>query len=151
MLVSTLTELFMRANIFVDPSNEIDFGWDRDYVDRLITFPTVGLDIWGGEGLDGIVRIMRIEEGHGPVPDNASFDYHVGLNAFTKSRVDTVILATVRENQAPYIEREYIITLSEAEQAALYRQLDEQCREILGKSCEDLLAEARKRMEAELF
>ena len=113
-----------------------------------MTFPTVGLDIWGGDGLDGIVRIMRIKEGHGPVPDDASIDYHVGLNAFTKSRVDTAILATVRENQA---EQEYIITLSEAEQAALYRQLDEQCREILGRSCEDLLAEARKRMEAELL
>ena len=137
----------MRANIFVDPAAEIDYGWDQAYVDYPVVFPTVGLDIWGGDGLDGIVRIMRIEEGHGSLPDDASIDYRVGLNAFTKSRVDTVILATVRENQA---EREYIITLSEAEQAALHRQLDEQCREILGKSCDDLLAEARKRMEAEL-
>ena len=143
-----LTDYFMRANIFVDPSNEIDYGWDQAYVDYPVTFPTVGLDIWGGEGLDSIVRIMQIEEGHEPVPDDASIDYRVGLNTFTKSRVDTVILATVRENQA---EQEYIITLSEAEQAALYRQLDEQCREILGRSCEDLLAEARKRMEAELL
>lgn len=151
MLIPTLTDYFMRANIFVDPSNEIEYGWDQAYVDYPITFPTVGLEIWGGEGLDDIVRIMRIEEGHGPVPDAASFDYRVGLNTFTKSRVDTVILATVRENQSLYIEREYIITLSEAEQEALYRQLDEQCRDHLGKSCEDLLAEARRRMEAELL
>ena len=147
MRVPALIDYFMRANIFVDPSNEIDYGWDQAYVDYPVTFPTVGLEIWGGEGLDSIVRIMRIEEGHGPVPDDASFDYRVGLNAFTKSRVDTVILATVRENQSPYIEHEYIITLSEAEQESLYRQLGEH----LGKSCEDLLAEARRRMEAELL
>ena len=133
-------ELCIRLYIFIVA--------DQAYVDYPVVFPTIGLDIWGGEGLDSIVRIMRIEEGRGPVPDDASIDYRVGLNTFTKSRVDTVILATVRET---HIEREYIITLSEAEQAALYRQLDEQCREILGRSCEDLLAEARKRMEAELL
>ena len=41
----------------------------------------------------------------------------------------------------------YTIDLSPDEQTALYNRLDEQCRKYLGKSCEELLAEARKAME----
>lgn len=44
-------------------------------------------------------------------------------------------------------EETYTIDLTEEEQIAIYNRLDEQCRKYEGKSCEELLAEAKKRME----
>ena len=44
-------------------------------------------------------------------------------------------------------EKKYAIDLTAEEQAAVYKQLDSQCRTYLGKSCEELLAEAGKEME----
>ena len=46
-------------------------------------------------------------------------------------------------------EELYTIDLTEEEQVLIYAQLDEQCRRHEGKSCEELLKEAEKRMEEE--
>ena len=41
------------------------------------------------------------------------------------------------------------VDLSEEEQKAVWEELDRQCRERLGKGCEELLSEARKRMNTD--
>ena len=46
-------------------------------------------------------------------------------------------------------ESRYFIDLTAEEQAAIYARLDEQCKRYLGKSCEELLAEAGKALEEE--
>ena len=50
---------------------------------------------------------------------------------------------------APDVDERYTIDLSEEDQRELYAALDRECREKLGKGCEDLLAEARTRMRSE--
>jgi hypothetical protein len=47
-------------------------------------------------------------------------------------------------------EELYTIELNAEEQTAIYNRLDEQCRKYEGKSCEELLAEARKQMEEDM-
>ena len=39
--------------------------------------------------------------------------------------------------------------LTEEEQEAVYEEFDRQCRELLGKGCDGLLAEARERMNTD--
>jgi hypothetical protein len=46
-------------------------------------------------------------------------------------------------------EELYTIDLTAEEQQAVYDRLDEQCREHEGKSCEELLKEAERRMREE--
>ena len=46
-------------------------------------------------------------------------------------------------------EARYFIDLTAEEQSVIYAQLDEQCKIYLGKSCEELLAEAGKELEEE--
>ena len=43
----------------------------------------------------------------------------------------------------------YFIDLTVEEQSALYARLDEQCKMYLGKSCEELLAEAGEELKEE--
>ena len=46
-------------------------------------------------------------------------------------------------------ESRYFIDLTAEEQSVIYARLDEQCKIYLGKSCEELLAEAGKELEEE--
>ena len=146
----TLTDHFMQSNIFVDSLSEIEYGWDQAYVSYPTVFATVGLEIVGGSGLCNIVDRIRMDEGTLAValPDDG-YRFFVGLNDYTDSKVDTLIIAKVDAIEAADFGLEYPIDLSREEQHALYRRLDEECEVAYGKSCEDLLAEARNRMERE--
>lgn len=75
------------------------------------------------------------------------YDFYIGLNDWDKTKVDTCIDAIVCNSNSVDEGECYTIDLTPDEQIALYNRLDEQCRKYLGKSCEDLLAEARKAME----
>ena len=73
--------------------------------------------------------------------------FYVGLNDYTDSKVDTCITVIITNSESPDNEDFYTIDLSEEEQKALYRRLDEESRILFGKSCEDLLEGARAEME----
>jgi hypothetical protein len=61
--------------------------------------------------------------------------------------MDSCIEFVVVNSDSEDNEQLYTIDLTADEQDALYARLDEQCRKYLDKGCEELLAEARKRME----
>ena len=65
-------------------------------------------------------------------------------------KIDICIGFVVVNSAADDNEREYIIDLSPEEQERMYARLDEQCRGFLRKGCEELLAEARVRMEGDM-
>ena len=129
-----MTDSFMRENIFLYPQAEICYGVSEAFVSHPCRFATAGFEVCGGNGLQLIVDGMR-EDAEGD--DNYAF--YVGLNDYTKSKVDTCITA-VSDN-----EETYIIDLSEEEQEALYRRLDEEAKKVYGMSCEEILEEARRR------
>lgn len=68
------------------------------------------------------------------------------LSDIEKYKVDPFILVEVHDSEAADDWNLFCIDLSSEEQKWLYQVLDGQFKTV-GKSCEDLLAEARKQME----
>lgn len=157
----TLTEGFVRDEVFVDFGSEVMYGDDQAYIDYPTRFPTVGFQLMATNGLVQIADRIRKDKGFKPMHpmdeytddtcDNEGFyDFYVGLNGFTDTHMDTCIDFVVVNSDSEDNEEMYTIDLSQDEQTAIYSRLDEQCRKYLEKGCEELLAEARKRMEEDL-
>lgn len=154
----TLIDRFMRENVSIDPNTEIMYGSDQAYVNYPSRFATVGFEILAGYGLQLLVDRLRKDLGFKPLEpiDDEDYDkdcdqtgeyyFYVGLNDYTDSKVDTCITVIIESDESPDNEEIYTIDLSDEEQKALYRRLDEECRILFGKSCEDLLEEARAEM-----
>lgn len=156
----TLLEGFVRDQIYIDFGAEILFGEDQCCLDQPQRFPTVGFQLMVTEGLVQIADRIRKDEGYRPMHpldeftddtcDNEGwYDFYVGINGFADNHMDNCIEFVVVNADSEDNEELYTIDLLEQEQKAVYNRLDEQCRKYLEQSCEDLLAEARKRMEDE--
>jgi len=156
-----LLEGFVKDEIFIDFGSEIMYGDDQCYIDYPCRFPTVGFQLMATNGLTQIADRIRKDAGFKPMHpmdeytddtcDNEGFyDFYVGLNGFADNHMDSCIEFVVVNSDSEDNEELYTIDLDAAEQAAIYSRLDEQCRKYAGKSCEELLAEARKRMEEDL-
>jgi hypothetical protein len=118
----------------------------------------VGFQLMATNGLTGIADRIRKDQGFRPMhpldeytndtcDNDGWYDFYVGLNGFTDNHMDTCIEFVVVNSDSEDNEELYTIDLTKDEQAAIYSRLDEQCRKYLDKGCEELLAEARKRME----
>lgn len=156
--IPTLIDRFMRENVSIDPHTEIMYGSDQAYVNCPCRFAMVGFEICAGYGLQLLVDRLRKDLGFKPLEpiDDEDYDkdcdqtgeyyFYVGLNDYTDSKVDTCITVIIANSESPDNEEIYTIDLSDEEQRALYRRLDEESRILFGQSCEDLLGEARKEM-----
>ena len=156
--IPTLIDRFMRENVFIDPHSEIMYDSDQAYVNCPRRFATVGFGIIAGYGLQLLVDRLRKDLGFKPLEpiDDEDYDkdcdqegeyyFYAGLNDYTDSKVDNCITVIIANSESPDNEELYTIDLSEEEQEALYRRLDEESRILFGKSCEDLLEEARAEM-----
>lgn len=151
--------LDVKKAIWLDNEGYWSFGSDQAYIDYPVRFPTVTIALESTIILDKIVDAMRVEAGHKPMfPDNWDeldpeewddegwYNFYIGLNGFTDTMVDTCIEAVVQSEWAEDNEQSYYIDLSEAEQIAIYHELDRQLRERFSTSCEELLEEARQEM-----
>lgn len=121
--------------------NEILYGSDQAYVSYPTRFATVTLPLVPTGDLLGAVNGLRT--GLDPVDD---VEFSVGLNDFTSTKLDNCIEAVIAATDAADVEERYTIELSEEAQQEVFAALDQECREKLGKGCEDLLAEARMKM-----
>ena len=81
---------------------------------------------------------------------NGWYDFYYGVNDLPDVRGDTCIEFIVVSDGAEDNGEIYSIDLSQEERLAMYNRMDEQCRKYLGKSCMDLLAEDRRRMEEDM-
>ncbi len=154
----SLLEGFIKDTLFIDFSSEILYGSDQVCMDYLSRFATVTFQLIDTAGLSQIVDRIRKDLGFKPMHPMDEFtdetcdktgwyDFFLGINGFDDHHLDTYIEAIVISENAPDNEELYTIDLDENEQKYVFAQLDEQCRQHLGKSCEELLAEAGKRME----
>ena len=154
----TLTEGFAKDQVFIDFDAEVMYGDDQCYIDYPCRFPTVGFQLMATNGLSQIADRIRKDAGFKPMHamdeysddtcDNEGwYDFYIGLNGFADNHMDSCIEFVVVNDDSEDNEELYTIDLTADEQAAIYARMGEQCRKYLGQSCEELLAEAKKRME----
>lgn len=150
----TLTEWFVRDNIFIEFAGEILYGSEQANLTYPRRFATVEFPLSATEGLIQIADRVRKEAGFRPIRpmdeytgetcDNAAwYDFYTGISTFSENRMGGCIEFVVVNADSEDNEKLYVIELSEEEKQAVFNRLDEQCREHLGKSCEELLQEAR--------
>ena len=154
----TLTEGVIREQIYIDFDAEVHYGSDQVNEFYPVRFPTVGFQLKATNGLSEIADRIRKDLGFAPMhpmdeytdetcDGEGWYDFFIGLNGYSKTRVDSGIEFIVVNSDSPDNEESYTIVLNESEQEFIYSRLDEQCQKYLGKSCEELLAEAQKEME----
>ena len=155
-----LIESFVKDAVFVDFGSEIIYGSDQQNVNYPSVFPTVQFQLMATYGLSQIADRIRKDAGFKPMHpmdefaddtcDNEGwYDFYVGINGFTHNHMDSCIEFYVVNADSEDNESRYFIDLTAEEQAKVFDRLDEQCKTYLGKSCEELLAEAGKELEEE--
>ena len=153
-----LVEAFLKDELFIDFGAEVMYGDDQMCLDYPYRFATVGFQLMATSGLAQIADRIRKDQGFKPMhpmdeftddtcDQNGWYDFYIGLNDWSSSKVDSCIDVIVVNSDSLDNEECYTIDLDGKEQEYVYARLDEQCRKYLGKSCEDLLVEARKAME----
>ena len=151
MKVASLMEHVVRGSVYIDVSSGYELGWDQAYVCYPIVFPTVSFRLMETPVLCQIADSIRMEAGFKPLYDGGEevsgwYDFHVGINGYTPSGLDTCIIFELVNGDAPDTWESYVIDLSECEQVQIYERLNEECVEGFGKTCEELLEDAKKEM-----
>ena len=142
----------LRSAIYLDVMEDYQLGDDQACLNYPMRYPTVEFELVDTIELCEIVDTIRKGKGYRPVLEeggdtSAWYSMYLGLNGYTSTGLDTSILAIVVNSDSEDNEQPYYLDLSEDEQRAIFKLLDEQCREHYGKSCADLLEEARQAME----
>lgn len=154
----SILEAILNNDIHVDFREEILFGSDQIYDTFPKRFATVGMCLVGNDCLCEIADEIRTKDGHIPLFSKDGefgkdydpygwYNFYFGLNGLKDCRVDTAIEFTVASDFADDDGEVYYIELSLEEQKLLYSCIDRQFKIELGKSVEDILAEAEKEME----
>ena len=149
-----LVEGFLKDNLFIDLGSEILYGWDQVCIYCPITFATVTFQLISTSGLSQIVDRIRKDAGFKPMhpmdeytestcDNNGWYDFYISINDLKECRVDTCITAVVVNSDSDDNEAIYTIDLDVNEMKYVYARLDDQCRQYLGKSCDELIKEAR--------
>lgn len=150
-------DMILRDHIF------IDFGADYQFSDEQINltyptrFPVVRFQLMATSLLVSLIDRMRKDSGFTPFypvdeytesmcDKEGWYDFYIGLNGWSDSKVDCCIEAVVCNSSSADEGELYTLYLTHDEQTILYNRLDEQCRKHLGKSCEELLMEASAEM-----
>ena len=71
--------------------------------------------------------------------------FYVGINNYSQSKTDNYLMLVVYQEDGD--EALHLIELKDGAKEVLYERLDDQCRKKLGKSCDKLLKEAKKRIK----
>ena len=152
----SLIEGILKECVVVDFDADIHPGMELNEDGNQVAI--VGFELYSDYTLGLIVDRMRKELGFKPLEpiDDEDYDeccdqdgeyyFFVNLTDAEPSKVEPSIAAMLVNSESPDNEDIYEIELTEEEQKAVYKCLDKQCREELGKSCEDLLAEAREEL-----
>ena len=149
---------FPLDQIRIDFDTEIMYSSDQTDVHFPAHCPTVIFSLRDTDVLVSLADKIRTSGGGKPLypmegypeescDQNGWYNFYIGINDFPAPPVDTSISAYVNSPDYADDGYEYAIPIPEADMSALYESLDNQCRKHLGKSCADLLAEARMEME----
>lgn len=150
---------FPLDQIRIDFDTEIMYSSDQTDVHFPAHFPTVIFSLHDTDALVSMADKIRTSGGGRPLypmegypeeacDQNGWYNFYIGINDSPAPPVDTSISAYVDSPDCEDNGSYYAIPIPEADMSALFQSLDAQCRKHLGKSCADLLTEARKEMEA---
>ena len=153
-----MIERIVQDHVFIDFSADYIYGDEQIDVTYPARFATVGFQLMSTNLLASLVDRIRKEEGSTPFypvdeyteamcGHDGWYDFYIGLNAWNETRTDSCIEAVVCNSHSADEGQRYTIDLSHEEQIAMFNRLDEQCRKHLGKSCDELLAEAEAVMK----
>lgn len=147
--VKSLLERVVSGAIYIDVSCGYELGSDQAYVCYPIVFPTVTFRLVETPVLCQVADAIRMEAGFKPLYDGSEeihgwYDFRIGINGYTESGLNTLIEFELVNGDAPDTWESYAIDLSEDEQRVIYERLNEECVEAFGKTCEELLEEARR-------
>ena len=156
----TLTQTLIKDAIFIDFGSEVVYGSDQAYINSPVRFPTVTFELVSSALLTKVADRIRMEQGFRPMYPVAGYDenacdedgwyrFSIGINGFADNKMDASIEFVVENSESEDNDEHYAIYLNPGEQMVIYERLNEQCIKHLGKSCEELLAEARKEIPAE--
>ena len=156
----TLTEKFISDAIRIDLGGEILYGSDQVFDTNPVRFPTVEFILKATDVLVEIADRIRFEKGYPPVYPRAEgmnydtdgfYNFYIGISKLPgegqECRADKCVNFVVVNSDSSDNEDMYSIELSESDQVIVRSVLDRQCRRYLGKSCEELLAEAESAMQ----
>ena len=149
--IPTMLDYVVANAIAVDFSEGYDTGWDQEGMYYPRVFATVRFQLVDTAILCAIAERVCKDEGisfKNDVTQTADvwYQFSIGLNDCTDSKLDTCIMFDVIDADSSYIKEGGVIDLSESEQALIFNRLNEECVSRLNRSCEDLLAEARAKM-----
>ena len=155
-------EAILNNNIHVDFDSEFLYGSDQLCFSYPKRFPTVNLCLVCNDTLGKIADESRNVDGNKQIPfftergefgkdydPYGYYNFYFGLNTVNEYKVDSIITFTVSSDFADDDGEEYFIELSLEEQKLLSQCIDRECRMELGKSIDDILAEAEAEMEEE--
>ena len=150
--VKSLLEQVVDGAIYIEVSTGYEVGSDQAYVCYPIVFPTVTFRLMETPLLCQIADNIRMEAGFKPLYDGVEevtgwYDFRIGINGYTESHLDTCIIFELVNGNAPDTWESYIIDLNEDEQRVIYERLNEESVEAFGKTCDELLEEARREMD----
>lgn len=158
----TLTENFISDAIRIDFGGEILYGSDQVFDAFPVRFPTVEFILKATDVLTEIADRIRFDKGYPPIlpradgmdyDHNGFYNFYIGICKLPgerqECRADKCVSFVIVNSDFTDNEDMYNIELSESDQQIVLEALDKQCRRHLGKSCEELLAEAEKEMSTE--
>lgn len=152
-----MIEHIIRHAIAVDFAAEYLLGSDQVCESYPVRFPTVGLELIATDTLNGIADQIRRKYGFQPMfTDDAQdlngwYNFYIGLNGYFRHKVDNCITFTVVNSDSPDNEQSYTIPLTVEERDLVFHEIDMECRKHLGKSADDLLAEAQAELDRHGF
>ena len=149
---------FPLDQIRIDFDTEIMYSSDQMDVHFPARFPTVIFSLRDTDALVSLADKIRTSGGGKPLypmegypeetcDQNGWYNFYIGINDSPAPPVDTSISAYVDSPDCEDNGSYYAISIPEVDMSVLYESLDNQCRKHIGKSCADLLAEARREME----
>lgn len=147
--------LNVEKAIWIDNDGYWYFSSGQAYIDYPVRFPTVTIALSDTTALCKLADEIREEAGFLPMfPDDESkeydssgwYNFYICLNGFSDTMVSNSIEAVVQSEFAEDNEQSYDIPLTEAEQIAVYNEVDKQLKERFYTSCEELLEESRQEM-----
>lgn len=139
--MKTLHEWICRDLIEIDFNEGILYGHDQVFDTLPCVFATVEFYLCATDGLCRIADAIRKEAGKAP-SEERSYNFYIGINAYTASKVDSSITFTVYDEFAEDNGEAYDIDLSDEDQAILYRIINDQCIRNLHTEAQELLKEA---------
>lgn len=144
----TLLEGLLESYIRVDASADVIYGSDQAFVSYPCRFATVNIELLSSDGLVAVANLIREQHNLCAWYElDGYYNFYIGLNDYSETKIDSVIEFVVTCSTYPDDEQKYLIDLTERDQMALWDALNRQCKEVYGKGCEELLAEARAAME----